>query len=95
MAWCVCHNQHLINRDDAIGVSHTANSELANALNMPVDDTMTNGPNQLFNAPRCMSEEPQNFETHFKELDNEFRASRSEFSEFHMDHASINIQVDL
>ena len=95
MAQCACYNHHFINTDDAIGTSHTANSELANAPNTPVDDTVTNGPNQSGNTPRHMSEEPQNFKTCFEELDNEFRAFRSEFSEFHMDHISINIQADL
>ena len=49
-------------------MSHTANSELVNTPNMPMDNTVTDGPNQSDNTPRHASEEPQNFETHFKEL---------------------------
>ncbi len=83
MAWCAAHqNQHLINSDDAIGVCLT--QPIVSWLTLPTCPWKIPQPMDPINQvspPRHTSEEPQHIET--------------QFSDFCMDHMSINVQVDL
>src|SRR5260370_19711574 len=85
-----------------------ANQELANTPTRPRDDTTMDLhlPNPSSNGPRCESENPENFEVHFKGIENklrnvevhfegfenEFKIFSSEFSDFHMEYATTNIK---
>ena len=73
MARHVCRNQHIINNDNAIGMLPLADQELANTPTMPRDNTTMDLPNPSSDGPRCELENPENFEVHFKGIENELR----------------------
>ena len=95
MAPCTHRNQQPLGSNNGIGTSQTANNALENAPDLSMNDTVTDIHNQLGDYPRHELEEPDNLNTHVKNLENDLKSFRTEFSDFHLENASKNIQADL
>ncbi len=84
-----------MNSDDAISTPQTAGNVSVNAPDVSMNDTSIELPDKLGDSPRHTSREPNEVDTHIENLKTEFRALWNEFSNFQLENASNNIQVDL
>src|SRR5260370_20209556 len=74
--------------DDMHSTPQLTDNTLANAPTLPVDNTMTDVFHQSGNDPGCMTKEIGTTDTHISDLENEF-------SNFHLENVTNDIQADL
>ena len=94
MAHRAHRNQQPLNSDGAIGTSQTMGNTSDNVPDASMNDTLIDLPDQSGGSPRCVSMESDEVNTHVENLETEFKAFRTEFSNF-QDNTSNNIQAEL